>query len=201
LLSMPLASRYPRIGWCSTVSTLLGRSAQNWMSPKPNANFAIADPPLKLVLIENPDAVGALNHIGVEASSTADVTAALHRFQAAGLHHRRAGRVLPCDAGQGVRGPGRAVRLVGVLRRHRRQPGEAGGSVHVGVRRKQHLRPRSKTVTNALVPNLYSTATRSPSTFRYELALLPAHRRSRTRDPPAALDVLPVVRRRRTSPS
>jgi catechol 2,3-dioxygenase-like lactoylglutathione lyase family enzyme len=50
------------------------------------ANFAIADPPLKLVLIENPGAAGALNHIGVEASTTADVTAALHRFQAAGLH-------------------------------------------------------------------------------------------------------------------
>ena len=30
------------------------------------ANFAIADPPLKLVLFENADAAGRLNHLGVE---------------------------------------------------------------------------------------------------------------------------------------
>ncbi|MFY0611559.1 MAG: VOC family protein [Hyphomicrobiaceae bacterium] len=30
------------------------------------ANFAIAEPPLKLVLFENPDASGHLHHIGVE---------------------------------------------------------------------------------------------------------------------------------------
>ena len=36
------------------------------------ANFAIADPPLKLVLFENPTATSALNHLGVEAASTDD---------------------------------------------------------------------------------------------------------------------------------
>ncbi len=30
------------------------------------ANFAIAEPPLKLVLIEGSDAPGTLNHLGVE---------------------------------------------------------------------------------------------------------------------------------------
>ena len=30
------------------------------------ANFAIADPPLKLVLLENPGQGGTLNHLGVE---------------------------------------------------------------------------------------------------------------------------------------
>jgi catechol 2,3-dioxygenase-like lactoylglutathione lyase family enzyme len=49
------------------------------------ANFAIPDPPLKLVLIENPNAPEALNHIGVEAPTADDVTAALARFRAAGL--------------------------------------------------------------------------------------------------------------------
>ena len=40
------------------------------------ANFAIAEPPLKLVLIEGEGAGGTLNHLGVEVESTADVTAA-----------------------------------------------------------------------------------------------------------------------------
>jgi lactoylglutathione lyase len=30
------------------------------------ANFAIAEPPLKLVLLENPGRGGSLNHLGVE---------------------------------------------------------------------------------------------------------------------------------------
>ena len=33
------------------------------------ANFEVADPPLKLVLIENPGAAQRLNHLGVEASA------------------------------------------------------------------------------------------------------------------------------------
>ena len=55
------------------------------------ANFAIAEPPLKLVLIETSEAtrgsgvVGALNHLGVEVPSTDDVAAARARFTDAGL--------------------------------------------------------------------------------------------------------------------
>ncbi len=49
------------------------------------ANFAIADPPLKLVLIEGPSAGGTLNHLGVEVSSTDEVVAAHRRLTAAGL--------------------------------------------------------------------------------------------------------------------
>ena len=55
------------------------------------ANFAIAEPPLKLVLIETSEATrgtgtaGALNHLGVEVPSTDDVTAARTRFTDAGL--------------------------------------------------------------------------------------------------------------------
>lgn len=55
------------------------------------ANFAIAEPPLKLVLIETSAAArgagtaGALNHLGVEVSSTDDVASARARFADAGL--------------------------------------------------------------------------------------------------------------------
>ena len=51
------------------------------------ANFVVADPPLKLVLFENPGAATALNHLGVEVASTADVVAATGRFAATGLRH------------------------------------------------------------------------------------------------------------------
>ncbi|MBM6403228.1 VOC family protein [Phycicoccus sp. CSK15P-2] len=55
------------------------------------ANFEVAEPPLKLVLIETSEATrgsgteGALNHLGVEVGSTDDVAAARERFAAAGL--------------------------------------------------------------------------------------------------------------------
>jgi catechol 2,3-dioxygenase-like lactoylglutathione lyase family enzyme len=39
------------------------------------ANFAIADPPLKLVLLENPGQGGSLNHLGVEVANTGAVGA------------------------------------------------------------------------------------------------------------------------------
>lgn len=55
------------------------------------ANFAISEPPLKLVLIETTEdtrgtgTAGALNHLGVEVSSSEDVEAARDRFREAGL--------------------------------------------------------------------------------------------------------------------
>jgi catechol 2,3-dioxygenase-like lactoylglutathione lyase family enzyme len=49
------------------------------------ANFAIADPPLKLVLFETPDAPERLNHLGVEAFEDEDVAIATERLKAAGL--------------------------------------------------------------------------------------------------------------------
>ena len=48
------------------------------------ANFAIADPPLKLVLFEGVEN-GSINHIGIEAEDPAGVTALLERTRAAGL--------------------------------------------------------------------------------------------------------------------
>lgn len=49
------------------------------------ANFAIADPPLKLVLIENAPAAGSLNHLGVEVPTTDEVTATKARLEGVGL--------------------------------------------------------------------------------------------------------------------
>ncbi|HAP75257.1 MAG TPA: glyoxalase/bleomycin resistance/dioxygenase family protein [Acidimicrobiaceae bacterium] len=49
------------------------------------ANFAIAEPPLKLVLIENKGQGGTLNHLGVEVMSTDEVGAAITRLQSEGL--------------------------------------------------------------------------------------------------------------------
>jgi lactoylglutathione lyase len=50
------------------------------------ANFAIADPPLKLVLIENPQREhGSLNHLGIEVESVHQVDLARRRLAGAGL--------------------------------------------------------------------------------------------------------------------
>jgi catechol 2,3-dioxygenase-like lactoylglutathione lyase family enzyme len=49
------------------------------------ANFAVAEPPLKLVLIENPGNGGSINHLGVEVANTDAVDAELTRLGAAGL--------------------------------------------------------------------------------------------------------------------
>lgn len=50
------------------------------------ANFIVNDPPLKLVLIEAPDADERLNHVGVEVFDDADVHAAGERLDAGGLN-------------------------------------------------------------------------------------------------------------------
>lgn len=47
------------------------------------ANFAIDQPPLKLVLLEVPDAPERLNHLGVETFDQADVDAAIERLERA----------------------------------------------------------------------------------------------------------------------
>jgi lactoylglutathione lyase len=49
------------------------------------ANFALANPPLKLVLIENPGADDSVNHLGVEVESVDEVRAAHERATQAGL--------------------------------------------------------------------------------------------------------------------
>jgi len=49
------------------------------------ANFAIAEPPLKLVLIEGGGEPGSINHLGVEVASTAEVSSATSRLSGQGM--------------------------------------------------------------------------------------------------------------------
>lgn len=64
------------------------------------ANFAIADPPLKLVLFQIPGAAERLNHLGVEVFEDEDVTAATERLKAAGMEHQVEDETTCCYAKQ-----------------------------------------------------------------------------------------------------
>ena len=64
------------------------------------ANFAIAEPPLKLILIEGVGEPGSINHLGVEVESTSDVTSAHRRLAASGLATATEDQVACCYAVQ-----------------------------------------------------------------------------------------------------
>lgn len=64
------------------------------------ANFEVEDPPLKLVLIENPSAAAPLNHLGVEVGSTAEVHTETQRFGELGLEMDIEDGVVCCHAEQ-----------------------------------------------------------------------------------------------------
>lgn len=64
------------------------------------ANFAVEQPPLKLVLLENADAAERLNHLGVEVSSTAEVQATHGRLAGEGLATETEDEVTCCYAVQ-----------------------------------------------------------------------------------------------------
>jgi predicted enzyme related to lactoylglutathione lyase len=74
------------------------------------ANFAVADPPLQLVLIEDhAREAGSLNHLGVEVETTDEVQAAQVRLRAADLATATEEQVSCCFAVQDkvwVDGPG-----------------------------------------------------------------------------------------------
>ncbi|TWD12875.1 catechol 2,3-dioxygenase-like lactoylglutathione lyase family enzyme [Streptomyces sp. T12] len=74
------------------------------------ANFAITEPPLKLVLIEGKDGEDTrLDHLGVEVASTGDVQTATARLTQAGLATAEEKDTACCYALQDkvwVRGPG-----------------------------------------------------------------------------------------------
>jgi catechol 2,3-dioxygenase-like lactoylglutathione lyase family enzyme len=72
------------------------------------ANFAIADPPLKLVLFANSGEPGTLNHIGVEVETTDQVAAVIARTQELGFEQHVQENVSCCFAVQDktwVKGP------------------------------------------------------------------------------------------------
>jgi catechol 2,3-dioxygenase-like lactoylglutathione lyase family enzyme len=64
------------------------------------ANFAVAEPPLKLVLIENPGKGGSLNHLGVEVDSSATVHSEIARLAGAGLFTEEEMNTSCCFASQ-----------------------------------------------------------------------------------------------------
>ncbi|HZI37346.1 MAG TPA: ArsI/CadI family heavy metal resistance metalloenzyme [Acidimicrobiia bacterium] len=64
------------------------------------ANFAIDEPALKLVLIENAAAPGTLNHLGVEVASADEVAAAQARLAGEGLATATEDNVSCCYAVQ-----------------------------------------------------------------------------------------------------
>ncbi len=64
------------------------------------ANFAIAEPPLKLVLIEGHGEPGSLNHLGVEVESTDEVGATQSRLAAEGMETATEDEVACCYAVQ-----------------------------------------------------------------------------------------------------
>ncbi len=73
------------------------------------ANYAVSDPPLKLVLLENPGRGGTLNHLGVEVDSPERVAAETARLTDAGLGTTLEDATTCCYATQDkvwVSGPG-----------------------------------------------------------------------------------------------
>ena len=64
------------------------------------ANFAVANPPLKLVLLENPGQGGSLNHLGVEVPDAGTVGAEQARLAGAGLASSAEGETTCCYAQQ-----------------------------------------------------------------------------------------------------
>ena len=73
------------------------------------ANFAIANPPLKLVLLENPGHGGSLNHLGVEVESSGVVHTEIARLTEQGMFTEEEIGTTCCFATQDkvwVTGPG-----------------------------------------------------------------------------------------------
>ena len=61
------------------------------------ANFAVANPPLKLVLFEGPEGA-TLNHLGVEVDTAEDVVSAERRLTEAGLETTGVDETVCCFA-------------------------------------------------------------------------------------------------------
>ena len=73
------------------------------------ANFAVAEPALKLVLLENPGKGGTLNHLGVEVESSGTVHEEIARLAAQGMFTEEEMGTTCCFATQDkawVTGPG-----------------------------------------------------------------------------------------------
>jgi len=93
------------------------------------ANFAIAEPPLKLVLIETGAGAGSLNHLGIEVETTNEVAEARRRLDASGLGAEVEEKVECCYALQDkfwIDGPdGEAWEVYTVLADIEDEPGDS----------------------------------------------------------------------------
>lgn len=106
------------------------------------ANFAVAEPPLKLILIAGNGEAGSLNHLGVEVESTDDVGATQRRLAGEGLPTATEDEVTCCYAVQDkvwVRGPGSEPWEVYVVKADADTLEKAGGST--GSRPTAETRP------------------------------------------------------------
>ncbi len=96
------------------------------------ANFAIAAPPLKLVLLENPGSGGTVNHLGVEVPSSDAVHGEIARLTAEGLFTQEELGTTCCFASQDkvwVTGPdGERWEVYTVLSDSETFGGDAGAS-------------------------------------------------------------------------
>ena len=82
------------------------------------ANFAIANPPLKLVLIAGEGEAGTMNHVGVEVESVDEVAATISRANNLGFEQQLQENVSCCYAVQDktwVQGPDNAWEFYTVL--------------------------------------------------------------------------------------
>lgn len=64
------------------------------------ANFAISQPPLKLVLVENPGQGGTLNHLGIEVASSDTVHKEIARLSDEGMFTEEELNTTCCFAAQ-----------------------------------------------------------------------------------------------------
>ncbi|RZU14948.1 ArsI/CadI family heavy metal resistance metalloenzyme [Streptomyces sp. BK239] len=100
------------------------------------ANFAITEPPLKLVLIEGgPGEETRLDHLGVEVESTGQVTAATTRLKEAGLATFEENDTSCCYALQDkvwVHGPGKEPWEVYVVKADADTLGKSAGTDAAG---------------------------------------------------------------------
>ncbi len=87
------------------------------------ANFAVASPPLKLVLLENPGKGGTINHLGVEVTDSATVHSEIARLTGEGLFTDEEIGTTCCIAtpGQGLGHRPRRRAMGGLHRSHRQR--------------------------------------------------------------------------------
>lgn len=83
---LQLALNVANLDEAVTFYSTLFRTAPTKLRPG-YANFAISDPPLKLILFEGGEP-GTINHLGVEVTSPPEVVVAMQQLSAAGLEVR-----------------------------------------------------------------------------------------------------------------